>query len=480
MKVFPNTPSSVTIVSQPPEATSGSHLLELSQYLATMTMRNLSDDVIGQVKLALADAVGAMVAGSQSTHGMATVEASLAMGGSGRATVVGTDVQLSVSEAAMCNGTFAHALELDDFGGCGHSGAVVVPAALATAQVRQASGTALLEAIICGYEAAARVTEAVGGYRAHNDRGWHSTGTCGVFGAAAAAARLLDADAGVLADALGLAGSYAGGLWNFIHDGSFAKRMHAGKASAGGVSAAYLAQQGCSGPRKLFEDTWASFVNVYGEGTASVGALTDGLGDVHDMRILRSGFKPYPTCRGAHSAMEAIYRAKEEPQFKTDNVAVVLVRLSAASYRQLGNADIRTQLDAQMSLPYCIAVALMYEHPQVEHFDPQGLAYGDVRKMMKRVTMRIDFSLSANERPWVKIRMADNAEFNFHIEEAVGGPTRPMTPGQFRSKFSRAVEPVIGQERSAEAWDAIQNIEDAVDISGLLAPLTAPPKDAVS
>ena len=126
----------------------------------------------------------------------------------------GPPASLPPAPAALANGSLAHLLELDaHFGGCGHSGAVVVPAVLAVAVAEGRSGRDVLTAVVAGYEVASRILAAAGGYRAHNGRGWHSTGTCGAFGAAAAAARTVALDARGTASAIAIGGSLAAGLW---------------------------------------------------------------------------------------------------------------------------------------------------------------------------------------------------------------------------------------------------------------------------
>ena len=148
---------------------------------------------IAVAKRFLLDNLGAAIAGAKSEVTLIALEAARAAaeGGAGSSVVFGRHVTLPAPLAAMVNGTSAHALELDDFGGCGHSGAVVIPVVLALAARGRISGKAALAALLAGYDLAARVLEGAGGYRPHNEKGWHSTGTCGSFGAAAAAAKLL-------------------------------------------------------------------------------------------------------------------------------------------------------------------------------------------------------------------------------------------------------------------------------------------------
>ena len=221
----------------------------------------------------------------------------------GNAAAWGTPFDLSPRSASFINGVSAHALELDDSGGCDHSGAVVVPAAFAILPHLEVpvSGNQLLTAILMGYEVGRRVLEAVGGYEVHNNLGWHSTGTCGVFGAAAATGLLLGLDAPQLAQALGIACSFSGGTWGFIHDGSQTKKLHPGRAAEGGLTAALLAANGFTGPAKIFDPgAWGSFFKTFSPKQSDPSRLVEGFGE--NWRLDRCSIKPYATCRGTHSA----------------------------------------------------------------------------------------------------------------------------------------------------------------------------------
>src|SRR6185312_2514596 len=193
-----------------------------ARYWAGVGYDDLPRDAIRLAKRFLIDTLAAGIAGSDG------------------AVVWGRGMRLPIPQAALVNGTAAHALELDDFGGCGHSGAVVIPVVCALAARGGVSGREALVAILAGYDLAARVLEGAGGYRPHNALGWHSTGTCGSFGAAAAAARMLGLDAGRFADALGIAGTFTGGVWAFLADGADTKRFHPGKTAENGLTAALL------------------------------------------------------------------------------------------------------------------------------------------------------------------------------------------------------------------------------------------------
>lgn len=231
----------------------------LAQFCAETRFEDLPPALVEQAKRHILDTFGAALAGADSA---VALQARQVFGAEpGTALVWGTTLGVGAGHAALLNGIAAHALELDDTGGCDHSGAVVLPAVMAALSLvdRPVDGREFITAVVIGYEIGRRVLEACGSYAAHNSAGWHSTATCGVFGAAAACARIFALDVGQTVSALGIAGSFSGGLWAFIHDGSQSKKLHSGRAAEGGLLAARFAREGVSGPSVLFDDVWGDF-----------------------------------------------------------------------------------------------------------------------------------------------------------------------------------------------------------------------------
>jgi 2-methylcitrate dehydratase PrpD len=236
----------------------------LANYANKLTYDDLPDDVRKRAHLVLLDTLGCAMAGS-GTEEIAQIRRAMlqANGGGGDASYWGTHDKAPLPLAALANGAAVHAREIDDFGGCAHSGAVVIPAALGVAARTGASGKDLLTAIVVGYDIARRVMDGGGGYQAFKKLGWHSTSACGGFGAAAAAAKLLGLDAQHIQWALGYAGSNAGGTWAYIPDGAMSKRIHPGFAAHTGVVAAYLAANDVTGPTQIFEAPWGGYYPTY-------------------------------------------------------------------------------------------------------------------------------------------------------------------------------------------------------------------------
>ncbi len=225
---------------------------QLAAHWAGVRPADLPASVVTGIKDNILDTLAVALAGT-TTPEASRVRAALtslpgAAGAVPGSTVWGTDVRLPAAQAALVNGTAAHARDFDDGGGAGHAGSTVLPAALAVAEATGASGADLVTATVAGYDIGYRALGALGGFAAHTDRGWHSSGTMGSLGAAGAAAHVLGLDAGTYADALGIAGSFTGGVWAFIDDGAWTKRIHPGKAGETGVDAALLARAGITGP----------------------------------------------------------------------------------------------------------------------------------------------------------------------------------------------------------------------------------------
>ena len=330
----------------------------LASFVATTSAADLPEGVVHKAKCHVLDTFGAALAGTRSEEASAIRLMLSSEESAGPAIAWGTSVALSPRSAALANGIAAHAFELDDSGGCDHSGAVVLPAAAAALSLARApvTGHEFLLAVVLGYDIARRVLDACGGYQSHNAAGWHSTGTCGVFGAAVAACRILRLDAPQCTTALGLSGSFAGGLWAFIHDGSQAKRIHPGRAAEGGLLAASLARHGITGPRVVFGDGWGGFLPTYAGDRADAEALVRELG--RSWRITRCAIKPYASCRGTHSAIDAIGRVLGRYRLTAGDVGHVDVRLSPFLDGMCGGRDVRAQPAAQMSLPYAVAARI--------------------------------------------------------------------------------------------------------------------------
>ncbi|RKT99976.1 2-methylcitrate dehydratase [Burkholderia sp. Nafp2/4-1b] len=434
----------------------------LATFVAQTAADALPDDVIAKAKRHMLDTFGAALAG---TSAVETRTARALTGGvvCGGASLWGTRLTAGARDAAFVNGIAAHALELDDSGGCDHSGAVVLPAVLAalSCAARPVSGRECIAAIVLGYDVGRRVLEAAGGYSAHNGSGWHSTLSCGVFGAAAASARVLGLDAVQTRDALGHAASFAGGLWGFIHDGSQTKRLHAGRAAESGVLAALLAREGVSGPSHVFDDVWGGFFNTFAAHAQVPEALTDGLGV--QWKLMRCSIKPHASCRSAHAAIDAALQLANGSTLAVDEIERIVVRASAFVTRMCGGRDLSTLSSAQMSLPYAVAAAFAFGDTGIGVYRAGRRVDPRVGALLARIVVEVDPVLGDLDEPTVILHRADGTQDTRHVPIALGDPRNPLSDPALLAKYRALAGMALDGARADALGDMCLSLERLAD-----------------
>ena len=439
----------------------------LARYWAGARFQDIPADAVAKAKRFLLDTLAAGIAGARTEVAEAALKAAQAAGEttSGSAVLWGRAETLPPPLAAMVNGTMAHAYELDDFGGCGHSGAVVVPAVCAMVGRARVSGRAAIMAILAGYDLAARVLEGAGGYRRHNDLGWHSTGTCGSFGAAAAVARLLELDAERFADALGIAGTFTGGIWAYLADGAMTKRFHPGKAAENGLGAALLAQSGMTGPRFVLEAAWGGFYSTYAPKIAEPELALAGLG--REFRIDRSGMKPYACCRGLHACLDALFQIMGETGAKSTDIIGMVVHGNAQVQRQFDRMKIGTLLDAQFSMQYALASAAVGGRATLDRFWPLRTEESEIRRLMGVIKVADDRVIPIGTYPPLEVNLRDGRSIERFIPFAKGAPENPLSDRELHDKVTSLLTPALGGQRCREIVACVQNLESLADMRDL-------------
>ncbi len=440
----------------------------LADYWSAARYEDLPAETVRLAKRFLLDTLAAGVAGAHTevvdaalSAAQVSVEAT-----SGSATLWGRTETLPAPMAAMVNGTASHALELDDFGGCGHSGAVVTPALCALAGRHSFSGKEAITALVAGYDLAARTLEGAGGYRPINDLGWHSTGICGSFGAAAVSAKLLKLDAERFADALGVAGTFTGGIWAFLADGAMTKRFHPGKAAENGLSAALLAQAGMTGPRKVLEAEWGGFYSTYAREKATPEATLAGLGK--EFRIARSGMKPYACCRGLHACQDTLFELMPELGVSSAQIAGMVVHGNDQYRLQFDRMEVTNMLEAQFSIQYALAVGAVSGRGTLDQFSPLRTAEPEVQRLMGATQVLADRVVKPGEYPPLELVLSDGRRVERHMKFAKGAPERPLTDDELQVKVSSLLVPALGAARAKELADCVAGLESVKDFRELV------------
>ncbi|WP_244472042.1 MmgE/PrpD family protein [Prosthecomicrobium hirschii] len=450
-------------------ATGATELARLAAFASALRWDAVPAGVAAKVKVHLLDTLGAALAGTRSQEFALVLGTIEPHGGTG-ARIWGTDRRASARDAALVNGVAAHVFELDDTGGCDHSGAVVVPAVLAAAEGRSVSGPELLTAIVVGYEVGRRLLEAAGGYDRHNGDGWHSTGTCGTVGAAAAVARLWRLDAAATAHAITAATSFSSGLWAFIHDGAQTKKVHAGRAAEGGLFAAQLARAGFRGPAQVFDDVWGGFFRSFGHGAGDPSRFTADLGTVY--KLSRVSLKPYAACRGTHSAIDAVGDLLAETGRTGETVDGVDVRVSGLLMGMCGRREAEPLAAAQMSLPLALALRLVHGEPGLSAYAQARRHDASVAAVLDRITLAVDEGFAPLDEPIVTLRFRDGTRAEKRVPRPTGSVERPMTPAAIDAKFAELAGLALSAEAAAAVAGLVATLPESQDVEPLLACLT--------
>lgn len=437
----------------PPSFAAGAELSlteQLARWVLGQKRAGIRAATLEQARLYLLDWLGSALAG----HGTAVGRRLLAYAAeqpAGTVPIVGSGLLCSAEVAALVNGGLSHIVEMDDLdrGSVLHPGAVVIPAALAAAAQTDAPGRELLAAIVAGYEVAIRIGEAVG--KKHYFY-FHNTSTCGVFGAATAAAWLLGLDQDQLMWALGNAGTQAAGLWQFNADGAMSKHLHAGRAAANGLLAATLATTGFSGARRILEGRRGFFAAMAPD--ARPEQVVAGLESRPTaFRLEGVSIKPHASCRHTHPAIDAALALR--PRLRDRTVEKVAVETYQAALDLCDNAQPSTTYAAKFSLHYCIASALCRGHVGLDAFHAGAIHDPAVRALLPRITARTTAAFDARyPAAWparLVLHLTDGTQLAHTVTHPKGDPENPLTEAELEEKF-RHLAAFGGRESQSGAW----------------------------
>jgi 2-methylcitrate dehydratase PrpD len=333
-----------------------------------------------------------------------------------------------------------------DRGSVLHPGAVVIPAALAVAEVRSKNGREFLSAIVAGYEVAIRIGEAVGKKHYHF---FHNTSTCGVFGAAAAASWLLDLDEERIVWALGNAGTQASGLWEFNAEGAMSKHLHAGRAASNGVLAALLAERGFTGPSRILEGERGFFRATAPD--ADPDRVVAGIaGSTAKLKIHGVSLKPHASCRHTHAAIDCALELRA--QIGNEPIEEVEVDTYGATLSLCDRPRPSTPYEAKFSLQFCVASALLRGDAGLGAFEEDSIRDSSVRELTSRVHARVTPEIEARyPGEWparVRVRLANGETLEAETAHPKGDPERPLSSAEIESKFE-ALAAYGGREGAA-------------------------------
>ena len=361
-------------------------------------------------------------------------------------TVIGHE-KSTVLDSALANGVAAHSLDLDDGSRMAqiHPGACVIPAALSICEANNKKGKELISSIVAGYEIAISLGILVN--PEHRNRGFHSTGTCGTFGAAAAACKALNLDKKQIINALGLAGTQASGLLESDHIGSMGKHLHAGKAAQSGVLSALLAREGFTGASTIIEGK-EGFLSAMAKSNVEKKQV-----EIGNFHILNVYFKKYPVCRHLHSTIDAALNIINNNDLKAENIKKITVK----TYRIAANHENynpETVEALRQSLPLSLAIALKNRDLTLDNLEINGDIAEISRKIVIECSENLDDLYPHKRSSEVTIQTDDQSYYN-RVDLPKGEPENQFTKYELLNKFY-----ILNPEINTNIMDIMDNLEN--------------------
>jgi 2-methylcitrate dehydratase PrpD len=435
--------------SAPPEYTG-----ELVEFLHGISADNLPADVLDRARYFLLDYLSVAIRGSLEESARCVQRMVARIGSVGCATLIGTAIRTSPALAALANGTSSHGIEQDDThsGGSIHLGTTMYSVALALSEMLpETTSRHFLAAVVAGYEAAARIAMAVQAKEQYQ-LGFHPTQTCGVFGAAVTASKILNLTAGQTLAAVGIAGSMAAGSMEFLAEGAWTKRIHSGLAARNGIEAALLAAEGFVAPRHALEGR-DGFLHAYSRKPVPDHLFAD-LGQ--SFEILHTAVKPHACCRYMQGPIDAILEIMRERNVDTQRIVNIEVAVLEAGWDIVCEPRHKkyhpeSAVDAQFSMPFGAAVAALYGAAGLDQFTADLARAPQVRRMMGKVTLMKDIRIEKTfPREWpahVAIILDDGRRYDKFVRYPKGDPENPLTWDEMASKFRSLAGRVLSADR---------------------------------
>jgi 2-methylcitrate dehydratase PrpD len=446
----------------------------LGDFATSLRYEDIPGDVVRQAKLHILDCLGIALASSSFEFAQRTANALHGLAGPGPFPVIGFPMRLPLRDSVMLNGTLIHGLDYDDT----HSDAVVhasasaVPTALGMARAHGATGREAVLAYLLGIEASSRIGAAAQG--AFHQLGFHPTGMVGTFGCALTAGRLAGAAAQAIAAAQGILLSMASGSLEFLEDGSWTKRIHPGWAGVAAITATALARSGFKAPPKAYEGRFGLFRTYLG-GNAPAGLeerCTAGLGQVWEMRNV--ALKPYPCCHFNHAFADAALALRARHDFRPEPIRPITALIAPGQYKVVCEPEASKKApanayDAQFSVHYAIAAALIHGRLTLDELDEQAIRDRRVLDLCARTGYAADPN-SRFPRYYsgeVVIELEDGTELRHREEFNRGSDGNPLSAADVERKFRDNARRVLSPSRVEQVLELTMAIDAAPDVTAL-------------
>lgn len=452
---------------------SGSLSEVIADFALNVSLGDVPQDVQHYAKLLISDAIGVAIASFDLEHAKSVRNAVTGMQSRAESTLWGTARKASMADAALHNGALIHGLDYDDthVAGVVHPSASVVSTALTVGEATGASGQDILSAIICGWEIIIRLGLAAQGK--FHDRGFHATGILSPFASACVAAKLMKLPKSVLVNALGICGSQAAALQQFLHDGSWVKKIHPGWANHAAIYAVMMAKEGFVGPTKVFEGSYG----VYASHLDHIGGLEQSFQDLGQKWLTSEiAVKLYPCCHFIHSFIDIAIELKNKYGFTAEQIERIECRTEKRFAKVVCEPEQGKKRPASVdamrfSLPYIVSMAILKNKVGPQEIDPQLMQDRQVVGLIDKIDSVTDETahVPGHFPGWMKVVLKDGNEYKQIQPYERGSAENPIRESDIITKFrnnagchlpAEATERLLGR---IAAFDQLHAITEVID-----------------
>ena len=438
----------------------------LAKFTTDLHYEKIPRKAVETAKIALRDCLGVALAGSREEDARIAAEIARQERAREETSVIGQGFRTSALNAALANGTAAHALDFDhSFTIMGQPTAPVAPATFALGETLGASGRQVIEAYVAGFEVTAKLVHSL---RDSAHDGWHAPSTLGSFGAAAACSKLLGLDAAKTQMALGITASMASGI--VANFGTMTKPLHVGLGARNGVLAAKLAGGGYTANPKAIEGGFG-FYSVLHENTEIHEQAIEELGRSYALITDGLRIKPYPCGGLTHQVIDSVLELRAKRGLTAEMIDRVDVDVVKHTFDRIVFRVPQTGIQGKFCMPYLVARAIIDGKIGLHIFTDSAVRDQNVLKLAERVQMNLDSNLKKSDaagRPCrVTVRLKNGQTFTREAQHAKGGPEHPMSEAELRDKFTECAREAIDASSAAKVLDYIESLESLSDIRPL-------------
>jgi len=445
----------------------------ITDFLIDTKYEDIPQETVDKVKEYTLDVIGCIIGASQQPQIKALAQVLTAEGGNPHSSVFAHGLKTSMMNAALWNGVMGHAFDFDDDHreGTMHPSVAVFPAVFALGEKRGASGKEFLRSFILGLEVMIRLGESLLGKSYY--QGWHPTGTCGVFGAAAGCATIMGLDPLRTKYALGIAGSFSAGTQESTSEGAWQKPLQAGHPAMSGVLAALLGEQGYIGTGTIFDGPYGIIKALSYKDQFDFGRITETLGTKWEM--MDTSIKVHACCRFSGPVADCALDLYKQG-VRSDNVKKITAGVGEFTVKMLCSPEERkrkpvTHVDAQFSLPWAIAVAICKNSTGIYEFRGDVLHDQEVLDLAQKVAWKFDPEAEAmypKAYPATLVaEMNDGRVLTAHVDYPKGDPENPATKEEILAKFHLLTEGFFDQKRREQIIEAVAHLDAMASISEL-------------